>query len=87
MYTAITSLSSKGQIVLPADLRKKLSLAQGRQFFIFSEGNNIMLKPIEEPNEQEFFRLLQKENDWAKKVGLTETDIADSIKRVRASHK
>ena len=87
MYTAITSLSSKGQIVLPADLRKKLSLSQGRQFFIFSEGKNIMLKPIDEPDGQEFFNLLQKENDWAKEVGLTGADIADSVRRVRANHK
>ncbi len=87
MYTSTTSLSSKGQIVLPADLRKKLSLREGRRFFIFSEGSNIMLKPIQEPDEQEFFQLLEKEREWASKVGLTESDIADAIKAVRASHK
>ena len=53
MYTAMTSLSSKGQIVLPAELRKKLSLTEGKKFFIFSEGTNIMLKPIQEPDEQD----------------------------------
>ena len=87
MYTAMTSLSSKGQIVLPAELRKNLALKEGRKFFIFSEGSNIMLKPIQEPDEKEFFELLDKEHEWAEKVGLNESDITDSIKAVRASHK
>ncbi|MBR1402910.1 MAG: AbrB/MazE/SpoVT family DNA-binding domain-containing protein [Treponema sp.] len=87
MYSAMTSLSSKGQIVLPAELRKKLSLREGRKFFIFSEGKNIMLKPVEEPDEKEFFQLLEKEQEWARKVGLKESDITEAIKKVRASHK
>jgi antitoxin PrlF len=87
MYTAVTSLSSKGQIVLPIELRKKLSLADGAKFFIMSEGKNIMLKPIETPDESEFFKMLDAENKWAEKVGLTEADITSAIKAVRASHK
>lgn len=87
MYTAVTSLSSKGQIVLPVDLRKLLSLAEGAKFFIMSEGKNIMLKPIETPDETEFFKMLDEENKWAKKVGLLESDISDAIKSVRQSHK
>lgn len=87
MYTALTSLSSKGQIVLPVELRKKLSLAEGAKFFIMSEGMNIMLKPIKEPDETEFFELLEKERKWAEQVGLTEADIAEAVKTVRTSHK
>lgn len=87
MYTAVTSLSSKGQVVLPAELRKKLSLSEGVRFFIMCEGENIMLKPIKTPDEKEFFQMVKKENQWAKKVGLTENDISDAIKKVRASHK
>ena len=87
MYTAVTSLSSKGQIVLPIDLRKKLSLTEGSKFFVMSEGRNIMLKPIEEPDESEFFKMLDKENEWARKNGLLPSDISDAIKTVRDSHK
>lgn len=87
MYTAITSLSSKGQFVLPAELRKKLSLAEGSKFFIMCEGENIMLKPIKEPDKNEFFQMLEKENEWAEKVGLKESDISEAIKNVRAANK
>lgn len=87
MYTSIASLSSKGQIVLPVELRKKLSLSEGQKFFIFSEGENIMLKVIQQPDESEFFEMLDKENKWAEKVGLKESDISDAIKTVRASRK
>ena len=87
MYTAMTSLSSKGQVVLPADLRKKLSLNEGKKFFIFSEGKNIMLKPIQEPDEEDFFKLLDAERNWAKKVGLKKSDISAAIKSARAKSK
>lgn len=83
MYTAMTSLSSKGQVVLPIELRKNLSLDEGTKFFIMSEGENILLKPIKEPDEQVFFDMLEKERKWAAKVKLSESDIADAVKRVR----
>lgn len=87
MYTAITSLSSKGQFVLPAELRKKLSLVEGSKFFIMCEGENIMLKPIKEPDKKDFFQMLEKENEWAEEVGLKESDISEAIKNVRAANK
>lgn len=87
MYTATTSLSSKGQIVLPVELRKKLSLSEGAKFFIMCEDENIMLKVIQKPDEKEFFKMVDKENQWAKEVGLKESDVSEAIKKVRASHK
>ena len=87
MYTAFTSLSAQGQVILPVELREKLSLEEGAQFFLMSEGNNITLKPIRRSEKNEFFALLDKENAWAKDVGLTEKDILSAIKEVRASKK
>lgn len=87
MITAVTSLSSKGQIVLPKEIRKSLSFKEGTRFFIFSEGENIMLKPIKEPDEKEFWDMMEKERLWAEKVGMSEEDISDAIKTVRKNHK
>ena len=86
MYTALTSLSSKGQVVLPAELRKQLALSIGTKFFIMSEGRNIMLKPIAEPQEKEFFQMLDREQKWAEEVGLQESDIDEAIRTVRSRH-
>lgn len=87
MYTGMTSLSSKGQVVLPIELRKHLSLDEGTKFFIMSEGENILLKPVKEPDEQLFFDMLEKERKWAAKVKLSKSDITDAIKKVRKSQK
>ncbi len=78
-----TALSSKGQIVLPQKLRKSLSLAEGTLFVVFSDNDNILLKPIRIPKISNFDRVLQQARSWAKDVGLEESDIADAVKAVR----
>ena len=79
----ITAMSTKGQIVLPKKIRTALNLNAGTQFVVFSDNDNILLKPIKEPNVAEFEAVLSKFQSWAKEVGVTEADIDDAIKTVR----
>lgn len=45
-------VSSKGQIVIPEDIRKKLGLEKGSKVKVVLEGNKIVLMPaVEPPNE------------------------------------
>lgn len=83
----ITSLSSKGQVVLPKSLRDKLSLAPGSKFLVFSDGENILLKPVQEPTLQEFEKLAANAQHWAKIVELSSDDISEAIKTVRKKEK
>lgn len=46
-----------------------------------------MFKVIQQLDKNEFFEMLDKENRWAEKIGLKESDISDAIKTVRASRK
>ena len=46
-----------------------------------------MFKVIQHSDESEFFEMLGKENSWAEKIDLKESDISDAIKTVRASRK
>ena len=87
MLSAMTSLSSKGQIVLPKEIRDNLDLQVGARFFIMCEGDNIMLKLVREPDEKEFWAMMERERIWAASAGLTESDITAAKKQVRASHK
>lgn len=66
IMTEVATLSSKGQLVIPKDIRKELRLNEGTQFIIFTDGSNILLKPIEKPSLSEFSILLSKSQDWAK---------------------
>ena len=51
---ATTKLSSKGQVVIPEDVRKELGLEPGAQFVVMGEGDVVILKKIEAPDRQEF---------------------------------
>lgn len=43
-----TRVTTKGQIILPATLRKKYGIVAGTKIMIFDNGDSIMLKPITE---------------------------------------
>ena len=63
MEIAITKMSSKGQIVLPAEMRKGFS--QGDKFLLFRDKNRIILKHQKEMDKElkedlEFARLTEE---------------------------
>jgi AbrB family looped-hinge helix DNA binding protein len=42
----IVTLSSKGQVVIPAKIRKKLSLKEGDSLLLVEENDGIRLQPV-----------------------------------------
>lgn len=84
LSSEFTVLSSKGQIVLPKNLREQMSLEVGHKFLILSDGENILLKPVQEPNLKTFKKLVSQANAWAKEKGLKESDISEAVKKIRA---
>ena len=46
MKTDYATLSTKGQIIIPADLREQLKLAPGTKMSIRREGQTLVLRPI-----------------------------------------
>ena len=85
MSVDILTLSSKGQIVLPVGVRKSMSLRNGDKLVMYSEGDIIMLKPIQLPTEEEFKAELDEAQKWAASVGYTESDVSTIIKETRDS--
>ena len=79
----ITAMSTRGQIVLPKKVRTALKLDAGTQFIVFSDNDNILLKPIKEPKLSDFEQLLSKAQQFAADNGMQETDIDEAIKSVR----
>ncbi len=49
MEIAITTMSSKGQVVIPAEMRK--DLPEGEKIIIIKEGKQLILKRTEDLNE------------------------------------
>ena len=87
MAVEVLSVSSKGQIVLPAGMRKKMSIVAGTKLAAYALSDMIMLKTIEIPTEDDFKKSLDRAAAWAKDVGYKEEDVNDIIKSYRKSKK
>ncbi len=63
-------MSSKGQIVLPRDIRRKFGLKTGDRFMLVSDGENIVLM---RPNPKDMARAFEK---WksVKKTGARKSE-------------
>lgn len=79
-----TKMSSKGQVVIPENIRKNLKLKAGAQFVVVGDKDVVILKSITPPSIDEFDELITKARMDGKKAGLKKTDITDAIKKVRA---
>lgn len=84
MAVDVLTVSSKGQIVLPAAMRKAMSLMSGDRLIAYSSGDSILLKPLEVPKEDDCKKWLDEARAWAAESGLTEDDVPGIIADVRA---
>ena len=83
MNTEILNVSSKGQIVLPINIRKRLSIDNKTKLAANVTDDIIMLKIIDIPTENDFSKSLDKAKKWAKEVGYNKEDIDSIIKSKR----
>ena len=79
----VTSMSSRGQVVIPLDIREQLGLREGEKFVVVGEDDTVVLKKITMPSFGNFDKLLQKTMKFAKEKGVTKEDVEDAIKRAR----
>lgn len=83
MSIDVLTVSSKGQVVLPANIRKRLSIESGDKLAAYASGDVILLKRIKMPAEDEFTQILDEAQEWASSVGYQESDVNDIIKSAR----
>ena len=80
---AMTKLSSKGQVVIPDEIRRELGLKIGAQFLIYAEKDAIVFKVVQQPPKEDFEKVLAKAHLAAKKAGFKKTMITEEIKKYR----
>ena len=80
---ATTKMSSRGQVVIPQNVRNDLGLQTGAQFVVTSQGDAVMLKKISPPSAEEFAALHRRLRQKARAAGLTRKDVAKAIAKVR----
>ncbi|MCK4506592.1 MAG: AbrB/MazE/SpoVT family DNA-binding domain-containing protein [Candidatus Aegiribacteria sp.] len=81
---ATTRMSSKGQIVIPEEIRKALHLKTGTRFVVLGEGDVVVLKTITPPSVDEFDEIIMRARREASKAGIEQKDLQDIIREVRS---
>jgi AbrB family looped-hinge helix DNA binding protein len=80
---ATTRMSSKGQIVIPESIRKRLNLKEGAQFIVVGEEDVVILKAISAPALDSFDALIRQARQQAKLAGLKRADIGGAVMKAR----
>lgn len=83
MNTQVLTVSSKGQISLPVELRRELSIETGDKLVAYASGDTILLKTIKLPSVEECKAAMDEAQRWAASVGYAEEDVDEIIKSVR----
>jgi AbrB family looped-hinge helix DNA binding protein len=84
---ATTKMSSKGQVVIPENIRKRLNLKAGAQFVVVGEKDVVILKSISPPSLDEFDDLIAKARKKGKQAGIKKSDISGAVLKVRGKMK
>lgn len=80
---ATTKMSSKGQVVIPEAIRKRLKLKAGSQFVVIGEQDVVILKAISPPSMEDFEQLVTEARKRARDAGLRPSDVTRAIRKVR----
>lgn len=83
----LTKMTTKGQVVIPSEIRKELGLGEGSQLVVSKLGELVLLKKIEIPDpRKELERLTKWGSAFAKKAGIkSEADVVARIHKFRKS--
>ncbi len=80
---ATTTLSSKGQVVIPEEIRVRLGLKPGAQFVVLGDRDVVIFKVLEPPALEDFDALVGRARRVARETGLKRADIAKAVAKVR----
>ena len=80
----MVTVSSRGQVSIPAEVRRELGLEKGSKLLVVAEGENILLKKIDgsmldKPLEE----ILQPMWDQAEDAGLSQEDAEELVHESR----
>ena len=87
MAVEMVKMSSKGQIVIPQDIRTEICASEGTMFAVVSGRDSIVLKKVATPSKEELICELKEIAKEGKKrleaKGLKESDISGIVEKSR----
>lgn len=78
-----TKMTSRGQIVIPEETRKRLGLKAGDKFLVVGDKDVVILKTLTSPSLNDFDDLIKIARKQAKAAGLTRSDVVKAIAKSR----
>ena len=80
---ASTKMTSKGQVVIPEEIRKRLRLKPGSRFVVIGQKDVVILKEISAPSMKEFDELIASARRSARRAGMKRSDIRSAVRKAR----
>ncbi|MCX8149912.1 MAG: AbrB/MazE/SpoVT family DNA-binding domain-containing protein [Candidatus Bathyarchaeota archaeon] len=78
----ITTMSEKGQVVIPQSIRKELGIKPKTKFLVYGRGDTVIMKKFELPDLkkewEDIFKLMDK-----KELKLSDREIQKEIEEAR----
>ena len=79
----VTKISSKGQIVIPSEIREKMNLEEGNLLIISDSDDSICMKKIELPKIKSWRETTKPFSEAAKKSNFSDEDLKKLIMESR----
>ena len=81
----VTVVSSKGQVVIPQSIRKKMGIGPKTKLLIYGYGDAVIMKKFDVPDVlKDLERIYRNVDEKAKKLGiLSDQDISDIVQESR----
>ena len=78
-----TRLSSKGQVVIPEEIRSRLGLKPGSRFVVVADGDTVIFKVVNAPDTSTLAPLLDRARSAARRAGARRADVGAAVRRAR----
>jgi len=82
-------MSSRGQIVIPQDIREEIKASEGTIFSVVSSKDAIILKKISIPSKEDLIKeigaIALEGRKMAERLGIKESDVPKLVQRTRKS--
>ncbi len=82
----VTTMSEKGQIVIPQSIRKELGIKPKTKFLVFGKGDTVIMKKLELPDIKKEWNAIFREMD-KKNLKLSEEEILKEVAETRKRHR
>ncbi|PIN93487.1 hypothetical protein COU54_02845 [Candidatus Pacearchaeota archaeon CG10_big_fil_rev_8_21_14_0_10_31_24] len=89
MKIETTKMSSRGQVVIPQNVRKQINADEGTIFLVMASKGTLILKKVGIPSRETLInqlgKIAEEGEKRAKKKGIKESDVPDILYKLRKS--